>query len=145
MKRVYMTFYREWYEAVSGLPEALRSEVLIAMIEYGLNGKVKGEMSPTAMVFFNMVKGKIDTNNKRYENGMKGGRPKTKTKPNHNQTETKQKPNHNQTETKQKPNHNQTETKTKPNHNQTETEIRMGENAENVQNSSANRICEGFN
>ena len=111
MKREYITFYREWYEAVRDLPEALRTEVLMAMIEYGLNGSVKTEISATSRVFFNMVKGKIDINNKRYENGSKGGRPKTKTKPNQNQNETKPKPNHNQTITKTKPNDNQNETK----------------------------------
>lgn len=51
---------------------------------------------------FELVKPQIDTNNKKYINGTKGGRPKTENKPNDNQTETNTKP----IETKQEPNVN---------------------------------------
>ena len=53
----------------------------------------------------------------RWENGKKGGRPKTERKPNDNRTETEQKPNHNRTGTEQEPNDNRTGTEQEPNRN----------------------------
>jgi len=94
MKREAVVFYRSFAEAVKQLPTESQLEALWAIIDYGLNGtEPKGGLS-TAIYL--MAKPQIDANNRRYENGCKGGRPK-------NQTETKQKPNDNQTITKQKP------------------------------------------
>ena len=50
----------------------------------------------------------LDSNNQRFENGKKGGRP-PKEKPNQNQTETETKPNQNQTETETKANKDEDE------------------------------------
>jgi hypothetical protein len=52
------------------------------------------------------MKPQIDVNNKRFENGKKGGRPKREDEPTGNQKETKEKPSNNQSETKVKPNVN---------------------------------------
>lgn len=105
-------FYRSWLEAVKNLPREMQGEVLTAIIEYGLDGVTTGSLKPITSAMLAMVKPQIDANNKRLENGLKGGRPRkieTETEPNDNQVITKEKPNNNQTETKR----NQTEPKEK--------------------------------
>lgn len=105
-------FYRSWLEAVKNLPREMQGEVLTAIIEYGLDGVTTGSLKPITSAMLAMVKPQIDANNKRLENGLKGGRPRkieTEAEPNNNQVITKEKPNNNQTETKR----NQTEPKEK--------------------------------
>lgn len=105
-------FYRSWLEAVKNLPREIQGEVLTAIIEYGLDGVTTGSLKPITSAMLAMVKPQIDANNKRLENGLKGGRPrknKEESEPNNNQTITKEKPNNNQTITKR----NQTEPKEK--------------------------------
>ena len=117
MGRDGFVFYASWLEAIKNLPREIQGEVLTAIIEYGLYGETTETPKPITSAMLAMVKPQIDVNNKRYENGTKGGRPpksETKPKPNDNQTETKPKPNDNQTETKPEPNDNQTETKPEP-------------------------------
>lgn len=94
MKRDSMVFYASWLDAVRALPKAMQGDVLLSILEYGIEGKTVCKQGSVAMAMLAMVKPIIDTNNQRYENGCKGGR-----KPNNNQTETKPKPNNNQTET----------------------------------------------
>ena len=129
MNRETCVFYASWLEAVETMPEAAQGEALKAILTYALRGEEAAKQGAMTKMLMAMVRPIIEANNKRYENGCKGGRPKQE-KPNHNQTETKTKPNHNQTETKTKPNHNQTITKPKPKRNQTETTsaIRLGDN-----------------
>lgn len=96
-------FYRSWLEAVKNLPREIQGEVLTAIIEYGLDGVTTGSLKPITSAMLAMVKPQIDANNKRLENGLKGGRPRkieTEAEPNNNQVITKEKPNNNQTETK---------------------------------------------
>ena len=105
-------FYRSWLEAVKNLPREMQGEVLTAIIEYGLDGVTTGSLKPITSAMLAMVKPQIDANNKRLENGLKGGRPRkieTESEPNNNQVITKEKPNNNQTETQKK----QTEPKEK--------------------------------
>ena len=68
----------------------------------------------------------------RWENGKKGGRPKTERKPNDNRTITEQEPNDNRTITERKPNDNRTITERKPNDNRTITEQEPSGNPENA-------------
>lgn len=110
-------FYESWWEAIKDLPKDVRGDVLTAIVEYGLTGDTNVQLKPITNALLTMAKAQIDVNNKRYENGKRGGRPKTKPKPNNNQTETKEKPNQNQNITKTEPKRNQTETKEKPNKN----------------------------
>lgn len=109
-------FYRSWFEAVKNLPREMQGEVLTAIIEYGLNGETTGSLKPITSAMLAMVKPQIDANNKRMENGSKGGRPCKATSAEEqscNQVVTEQEPNNNQTKTKPKPNNNQTEPKEK--------------------------------
>ena len=110
-------FYRSFYEAISDLEPEDRMKVYDAICEYALNG-TEPEISGVASAMFKMAKPQIDANNKRYENGKKGGRPpkeETEIEPTENQNETKEEAKENQNETKTKPKANQEETKTEPN------------------------------
>lgn len=95
-------FYRSFYDAIKDLPRDIQSEIYTAIMEYSLYGNETDNLKPVARSIFTLIKPQIDVNNKRFQNGRKGGRPK----PNNNQTETKEEPNNNQTETKPKPNVN---------------------------------------
>ena len=92
-------FYASWLDAIEAMPDNVRGEALMAILVYALRGETTEKQGAMTKVIMAMVKPQIEANNKRYENGCKGGRPKVE-KPNHNQNETKTKPNHNQNETK---------------------------------------------
>lgn len=74
MERDSMVFYRSFYEAVRGLPPELFKSCTLAILEYGLNGK-KPEGLGIEYAICQLVKPQIDGNNRRYQNGIKGGRP----------------------------------------------------------------------
>lgn len=95
-------FYASWWEAIKDLPRDVQGDVLTAIVEYGLHGEATGQLKPITRAILAIAKTQIDINNKRYENGKKGGRPRY----NKNQTKTKPKPNNNQVKTKPKPNDN---------------------------------------
>lgn len=90
-------FYRSFYDSIELLPKKYKYTFVSALCEYALNGVLPESLPGGTMALFNALKPQIDANNRKYENGRKGGRPKA------NQTETKPKPNDNQTETKAKP------------------------------------------
>lgn len=136
VNRDSFVFYRSFYECIKELPQKSAYPLLMALCEYALNGK-ESDLKGLEAGIFAMMKPQIDANNKRYENGKKGGRPprpkesQNETKgykrdePNNNQSETKgyeiPKPNNNQDETKglniEANKNNQDETKTEPNEN----------------------------
>lgn len=99
-------FYRSFYEAIKDLPRDIQGEIYTAIMEYSLYGNEAENLKPVARSIFTLIKPQIDVNNKRFDNGCKGGRPK-----NDNQEETKPKPNDNQEETKSKPNYNDNKNK----------------------------------
>ena len=128
MEREGFVFYRSFYDAIKNMDDATCAACFRALCEYGLNG-VEMAADPISAAILTMAKPNVDKNNKKYENGKTGGRPKNQTEPNHNQTITKPKPNDNQT----KPNRNQTITKTekpkpKETEKETETETEISEN-----------------
>ena len=90
-------FYRSFYEAIRELPYEVQGQIYTAIFEYSLNfNEVVLEGLPKTI--FTLIKPQLDANNKRYENGKKGGRNKqneTKTKPKENQNETKTEANKN--------------------------------------------------
>jgi len=99
MARDSVVFYRSFYEAVKELDEADQIKVYNALFAYALDGE-DPELSGVPAAIFKLMRPSVDSNNQKFENGSKGGRPK---KPNHNQSETEPKPNHNQSETEPKP------------------------------------------
>ena len=109
-----MVFYSSFASAIKKLPDEFQLSALWAIIDYGLDGKEPAD-NGIAEAIFSMAKPQIDANNKRYNNGLKGGRLKqeeSKAEPNSNQKE----PNNNQTKTKQ----SFSETKLEPNENEKE-------------------------
>ena len=103
MARDGFVMYRSWWEAIRHLPREIQGEVLTAIVEYGLYGETTESLKPIAKAMLAMAKPQIDANQKRYENGVKGGefgvlggRPK---KGQENPKETPPKPQGNPTET----------------------------------------------
>lgn len=86
-------FYRSFFESAKALKDDEKLELYEAIFEYALNQK-ETETKPLVSAFINLMKPQIDANNRRYENGKKGGRPpkeKTETKPKNNLDKTKAK------------------------------------------------------
>ena len=90
-------FYRSFYEAMNGLDASVKANIYDAIFEYSLNG-ILIELSGLEKTIFTLIKPQLDANNKRFENGKKGGKPK--------QNETKDKPKRNQNVTKTEANNN---------------------------------------
>lgn len=102
-----IVFYRSFYEAVKDLPPEEFKKAVSAILEYGLNGLEPESSGGIEWMVYILTKPQLDANQKRRENGEKGGRPAIGTKPAKNQTITKENPNPNQTEA------NETETEPK--------------------------------
>ena len=94
-------FYRSFYEAINELPPDVQAKVYSAIFEYSLNfNEVVLEGLPKTI--FTLIKPQLDANNKRFENGKKGGRKKSE----ENQEETKTEPKTNQEKNETEPNNN---------------------------------------
>ncbi len=102
-------FYRSFFECIKRQPLEKGYALFMAICEYACNGK-ELELTEEEEGIFILMKPQIDANNRKYENGKKGGRPKKETSKNKNQIETssfeESNENKNQTETKLKPNVN---------------------------------------
>ena len=92
MKRESFVFYRSFFEAIEKLKKNDKLTVYSHLCRYALGEEV-GELDGVPGAIFDLIKPQVDANFQRYENGSKGGRPKTKqnqTEPNEtkqNQTE----------------------------------------------------------
>lgn len=85
-------FYRSFFESFEDLSKKDKLVLFDALCNYALND-IEPELTGVPAAIFKLLKPQVDANNRRYENGKKGGRPKeTKDKPKQNQTETKDKP-----------------------------------------------------
>ena len=93
-----MVFYKSFLASIRLLPKKYQLQFYNALFDYGFDGVVPENLPGGAAALFNALKPQIDANNRKFENGKKGGRPKG------NQKETKPKPNDNQSITKPKPN-----------------------------------------
>lgn len=99
MKRDSFIFYRSFMEALEDLSDKQYAKVFRAITKFAFNGE-ETTLTGVEKVIFSLIKPQLIANQKRYENGCRGGRPSE------NQNETETKPNNNQTETKAKPNEN---------------------------------------
>lgn len=93
-----MVFYKSFLASIRLLPKKHQLQFYNALFDYGFDGVVPDNLPGGAAALFNALQPQIDANNRKFENGKKGGRPKR------NQSETKPKPNDNQSITKPKPN-----------------------------------------
>jgi hypothetical protein len=64
-------FYRSWYETIQHLPNKVMTELLLAIINYGLNQVEPEKLSQLSNNYWRLIKPILDANNKRYENGKK--------------------------------------------------------------------------
>ena len=93
-------FYRSFYESIKLLPKKYQLQCFDALCDYALNDSPMEKLPGTVEAILKSFKPQVDANNRRYENGCKGGRPKS------NQEETKVKPSNNQVKSKAKRNDN---------------------------------------
>ena len=68
-------FYRNFFECIEKLPTKEQLSAYRAISNYALNG-IETDLKGTAQIIYDMAKPNIDSNNKKYKNGCKGGRPK---------------------------------------------------------------------
>ena len=73
--REYFSFYRSFLEAIDKLPPDIQAEIYPAIAHYALNDVTPTGLSPFAECVFTLVKPIIDSNNKKRDNGAKGGAP----------------------------------------------------------------------
>lgn len=99
-------FYRSFYDSLKEIPDDEQIKVYKAISEYALNNN-ELELTGVAKAIFLLIKPQIDANNRKYENGKKGGAPKgNKNAQKNNQETTKKQPKNNLKTTEQQPNVN---------------------------------------
>lgn len=78
-QRISFIFYRSFYDAVLLLEPEEQLETLLAICAYALDGAEPSLTGPPAAIFA-IARANLDANQRRYENGKKGGRPKAGSK-----------------------------------------------------------------
>ena len=76
MKRKSFVLYRSVFDGIMDLPKSRRWTIFEAICRYGLDGE-EPRLSGAEMAFFRQVMASVDSNNERYVNGKKGGRPRS--------------------------------------------------------------------
>ena len=71
-------FYKSFYDAIQDLDEKNQLALYNAICQKSLYNE-DIELTGIADTLYKLIKPQLDANNERYENGKKGGRPKTKT------------------------------------------------------------------
>lgn len=81
-ERKSFVFYRSFYEAITdhevGLNRNEQLDIFLAISEYCLNGN-EIHLTGRSKGMWILIKPQLDANNKKYENGKKGGAPKGNT------------------------------------------------------------------
>lgn len=70
--RTSFIFYSSFYEALEDLPQEMQLQLYRAITRYSLFNE-ELELEGIANTIFKLIKPQLDANNKRYENGKKGG------------------------------------------------------------------------
>ena len=76
MKRNSFVFYESFFLAANTMPDSDRLAFYDSLIDYALNGKEPKKLSKSLLGYFALVKPQIDSNNKKFVAGSKGGRKK---------------------------------------------------------------------
>ena len=92
-------FYRSFLKSIQHLDTTEQLELFLAIVEYGLDQQ-EPQMSRYVRAVWESIKPQLDANQRKYENGCKGGKPRT------NQSVTTPEPNPNQDLTTPEPPHN---------------------------------------
>jgi len=92
-------FYRSFLKSIQHLDTSEQLELFLAIVEYGLDQR-EPEMSRYVRAVWESIKPQLDANQRKYENGCKGGKPKP------NQSITTPEPQANQDLTTPEPPHN---------------------------------------
>ena len=71
-------FFRSYREALECLPEADQLRLLLAMIDYGLDGVEPSDLSGAALAVFRVARPILDQSRTRSADGSRGGRPTKK-------------------------------------------------------------------
>ena len=85
--RESFVFYKSFFESIKELDPKDQVQIYNAIFEYEFY-KIEPELSGVCKSIFTLILPQLEANNKKYENGKKGGRPK-------NQSKTKVKPKQN--------------------------------------------------
>lgn len=75
MGRESFIFYRSFYEAMSDINDKDKLKLYNAICKYALYGE-ETELTGISNTLFKLIKPQLEANNKRFEDGKKGGRPK---------------------------------------------------------------------
>lgn len=77
MKRNSFVFYASYLEAANTLKTKERDALYRAILEYGILG-IEPQLKGTPLTCWILIKPQLDANNRKYENGKRGGRPSKK-------------------------------------------------------------------
>jgi len=81
-------FYRSFYEAIEDLDDKKRLKMYDAITKFALKNEENTNLDKNCARLFTLIKPQISANNKRYEDGKKGGRPKKEKTTGFNQEKT---------------------------------------------------------
>ena len=99
MKRESFVFYRSFRDAFNALDKDVRLRMYEAVIDYGLD-LIEPHFEGIEKVLWTLIRPQLEANNKRFENGCKGGAPignqNARKQPKDNRETTKKQPRNNQ-------------------------------------------------
>ncbi len=75
-KRESFIFYRSFYESIKDLDDKKRLKMYDSIANFALNFEENNKLCGICKQLFILIKPQIIANNKRFEDGLKGGRPK---------------------------------------------------------------------
>jgi hypothetical protein len=97
MEKDRFIFYRSFAEAIDDLPDDEQLKIYKAIKEYALNER-EVELTGIAKSFWKLIKPQITANNRRYQNGTRGGKKSKEEEPKGDLELTKAEPNVNENE-----------------------------------------------
>ena len=80
MERDSFVFYKSFYEAIEALPSETQMKIVKIICDFAFKGIEPTGLKGIEKAVFSLIKPVLESNNKRYVDGQKGGRPKTNSK-----------------------------------------------------------------